>query len=178
MTRKVNLLIPALILILTMLLSGCSGVQIEEEVTKTNLHQTAENVCRGFFQALYKDDEELFRDCFYEGSIDADGVDVMGEYRQLVDPDYRFVGTLHMATRPCDDDNGLNTDTVRENIAFFNGVSEDKIDEIVLVSVKTFFEIGEEKKENKSIEIYSIVYRSEGQWYFFSMVDRTAKEAK
>lgn len=167
----------ALFLLVSILcLTACgNGVNVDEEVNKENLNISAENVCRGFFQSLYQEDSKLFEMCFYKDALDANGVDAWQEYRELVDDNAVFLGTKHIATRPCDENNNLNYDTVKSNIAFFNDVDESTIDDIVLVSVKIFFKVD---NENKSIEIYSIVYKAENAWYFFSMVDVTAKEVK
>ena len=167
----------ALFLLVSILcLTACgNGVNVDEEVNKENLNISAENVCRGFFQSLYQEDSKLFEMCFYKDALDANGVDAWQEYRELVDDNAVFLGTKYIATRPCDENNNLNYDTVKSNIAFFNDVDESTIDDIVLVSVKIFFKVD---NKNKSIEIYSIVYKAENAWYFFSMVDVTAKEVK
>ena len=179
MQQKSNLfksIVSIILLVSILCLTACGdGVRVDAEVTDENLNISAENVCRGFFQSLYKEDSKLFEKCFYKDALDANDVDAWQEYRALVDDNAVFLGTQHIATRPCNDDNDLNYDTVKSNIAFFNDVDESAIDDIVLVSVKIYFKVD---GKNKSIEIYSIVFKAENAWYFFSMVDVTAKEVK
>ena len=150
-------------------------MKVDERITTDSVHVSAENACRGFFQSLYEDDSVLFEECFYKDALDGEDADAWEMLRSNVDEDAVFVGTKHIATRPCNSDNGLDYDTVHENIAFFNDVDSETIEDIVLVSVEIFFKVD---GEYKSIEIYSIVYKAGDGWYFFSPVDVTAKKVK
>ncbi|MBO7451177.1 MAG: hypothetical protein J6U54_12510 [Clostridiales bacterium] len=170
-----NIIIISTILILSVLLSACSGVKVDERITTDSVHVSSDNACRGFFQSLYEDDSALFEECFYKDALDGEDTDAWEMLRSNVDEDAVFVGTKHIATRPCDEENGLDYDTVHENIAFFNDVDSEVIEDIVLVSVEIFFKVD---GKYKSIEIYSIVFKADGGWYFFSPVDVTAKKVK
>lgn len=173
--KKSNKLI-ALILIVVSLFSmvSCSGVKVDPEVKNDSLNSSPENVCRGFFQSLYLQDEDMFNACFYEGAIETeDYPDTYGMYQDLLDPELEFLGTKHISTRPCNIDNGYDYDVMKDNINVFNDIDENKITDIQLVNIKVFFRLGD---ENKSIELYSVVYQAEGEWYFFSIIDTTTRK--
>ena len=169
---KTIISVALVVLIIPTMLCSCSGkVSVDDLLTFSNVNDSPENVVSGFFQAIYTDDRALFQNCFYPGALDTQGVDAFAEYRKVAQ-NRKFVGTKHISTRPCDSNNGLDYNTVKDNIAFFNGVNDDLIDNIQLVSVKLFLTID---NETMYIETYSIAYRTKGKWYFFSMVDQTAR---
>ena len=161
-----------MLLALVFSIAACSGVNVDPSVKSAEVNDTPENVCRAFFQSIYTDDRLMFNKCFHNGIVNAQGEDAYAEYRKMAKETYEFLGTQYMATRPCDSDNGLDYDVVKGNISFFNDIPESTIESIKLVSVKIYFKDGE---ENKSIEIYSITYEKDNKWYFFSMVDTTAR---
>ncbi|MBO7426124.1 MAG: hypothetical protein J6U23_10630 [Clostridiales bacterium] len=173
--RRYFKVLVSVILMCTVLMCSCNRDVPDDKVTPDNLNNSAQNVCRGFFQSIYEDDMELFKKCFNDHYFDGNEEEVFKGYKDSSVSGMTFVGTKHIATRPCDENNDLNYDTVKGNIAFFHNIAEDEIKDIQLVSVKLFFE---DQGTPKTIEVYSIIYLAEQSWYFFSVVDVTAKNAK
>ena len=167
--------IVALILTCTLLLCSCNRDVPDDKVTSDNVNVSAQNVCRGFFQSIYDDDIELFKKCFNDHYFNGNEKEVFEGYKDSSVSGMTFVGTKHIATRPCDENNDLNYDTVKGNISFFHNIAEEDIKDIQLVSVKLFFD---DQGTTKTIEVYSIIYLAEQSWYFFSVVDVTAKNAE
>ena len=165
----------AVVLMCSVLLCSCKRDVPDEKVTADNLNVSAQNVCRGFFQSVYEDDLELFKKCFNDHYFDGNEEEVFNGYKDSSVSGMTFVGTKHIATRPCDENNDLNYDTVKGNISFFHNIAEEEIKDIQLVSVKLFFD---DNGTTKTIEVYSIIYLAEQAWYFFSVVDVTAKNTK
>lgn len=174
MNKVIRTIIAAILIVLMvpMVLTSCKGkVSIDDPLTFSNVNDSPENAVRGFFQSIYTDDRALFTNCFYPGALETQGVDAFTEYKKVA-KDRTFVGTKHISTRPCDSNNGLDYNTVKDNIAFFNGVKIDLIENIQLVSVKLYLTID---GETMYIETYSISYLTSGKWYYFSTVDQTAR---
>lgn len=165
----------ALVLICSILLCSCNRDVPDDKVTADNINVSAQNVCRGFFQSIYDDDIELFKKCFNDHYFDGNEEEVFEDYKNNSVSGMTFVGTKHVATRPCDENNDLDYDTVRGNISFFHNIDEEAIKDIQLVSVKIIFD---DQGTTKTIEVYSIIYLAEQAWYFFSVVDVTAKKAE
>ena len=163
-----------LILICSIFLCSCNRDVPDDKVTMENVNVSAQNVCRGFFQSIYDDDAVLFKQCFYKDYFDDNFESVFEEYKNSTASGLTFIGTQHIATRPCDENNDLDYETVKGNISYFSKVDEESIKDIQLVSVKIFLE---DEGTPKTIEVYSIVYLAEQSWYFFSVVDVTAKKA-
>lgn len=163
------------ILICSVFLCSCNRDVPDEKVTADNVNVSAQNVCRGFYQSIYEDDIELFKKCFNDHYFDGNEEEVFKGYKDSSVSGMTFLGTKHIATRPCDENNDLNYDTVKGNISFFHNMPEDEIKDIQLVSVKLFFD---DNGTTKTIEVYSIIYLAEQSWYYFSVVDVTAKKAE
>lgn len=165
----------SVILMCSVLFCSCNRDVPDDKVTTDNVNISAQNVCRGFFQSIYDDDMELFKKCFNDHYFDGNEEEVFKGYKDSSVSGMSFIGTKHIATRPCDENNDLNYDTVKGNISFFHNIAEEEIKDIQLVSVKLFFD---DQGTTKTIEVYSIIYLAEQSWYFFSVVDITAKNAK
>lgn len=175
---KSNRIIALFLLIITLMsFTSCSsaftGVSVDELVKMEEVNTSPENVCRAYFQSLYQNNQDMFFACFYEGAQNlSDNTNVFEKYQSEIDPELEFLGTKHIATRQCNDDNGYNFDDMKDNITFFNDIETSKIEDIQLVNVKVFFKLG---KEYKSLEVYSVVYRVENDWYYFTLMDNTER---
>lgn len=172
--KKVCSVFIALVMLLG--LASCSNVKIDDPVNIDNVNLSASNCCIGFVQALYENDKDLFNKCRRDFVIyDDEGIvedDVFEQYRAIIDTEYEFIGSKFITARPCDENNGYDYEDMKNSISIFNGISEDDIDEIQLVDVKTFFKDGE---RTKSIEYYSVAYRVDKDWYFFTLADTTSR---
>lgn len=175
--KKSNKFVALILLVATLIsLVACSGVSIDKEVTKEDVNSSPENVCRAFFQSLYTEDDELFTMCFYDGVLENDSnISVYDQYQTLLDPELEFLGTKHIATRPCNIDNGYDYQVMKDNISVFSEIDENLIEDIQLVNVKVFFKL---EDQNKSVELFSVVYRVGPDWYFFSIIDTTTRSTK
>lgn len=156
-------------------LTSCSGVKVDDPVTMNGLHTSPEYVCRGFVQSIFTNDEEMFYECFYDGEVIKEENDLFAEYQKMTNDGYVFLGNKFVDIRPCQSEFGYDYDNMKDNISVFNGVDESKIDDIQQVDIKTFFE---NDGHNESVEFYSIVYKAEGKWYFFSLMDVTGQKSK
>lgn len=174
--KKVCSIFIALVMLLG--LASCSNVKIDDPVTLDNVNMSPGNCCLGFIQALYENDEELFNTCrqpltMYENDELVED-DSFEQYRAILDEEYEYIGSKFIEARPCDENFGFDYADIRNSISICNGIEEKDIDEIQLVDIKTFFKDG---SKTKSIEYYSVVYRSSDKWYFFILADVTAKTA-
>ena len=172
--RKKSLLL--FILSLALLLCACTKtVRIDEAVTVSNVNLSASGAARGFIQAIFTDDRELFYAAFPRSFVDRLGdEDPLAVYSDMVDPDYEFYGTEFTASNDYTEENGYNADLMRENISFFHNVEESLITDINIVKMRVYFTSG---AEYVSTDVYVVVYKADNNWYAYELQNADAEFA-
>lgn len=166
--RKFSLLLLSLILGMS-LLCGCNnGVKLMEPLTNENVNISAANSARGYLQAVFSQDESLFKSCFppdkYETYV---GYDYFVELSSIAEESgYSFIGTRSGAVRPLDDSKGEFFDDFALRIAANQGVPVEDISDIQVVNTKVYFKL---ENKNYSNDCYVVVYKYLDYWYTFEL---------
>jgi len=157
--------------------NSVSSVDIDKKVEASYVNDASDLVSRGFIEAVFNKDEELFKKCFPDGYVDglkeSDNIDLFTEYTSILTVDGEFLGTKYKAYNEYNTDSGYDEDYMRENISLSHGLeSKDIIDQMQIVKLEVLFNID---GKNMKTEVYFLAYRVADKWYAFEMADADAE---
>lgn len=157
-----------LIVIFTFLCSCGDGVKAMERLDTVSVRVSASNSARGFLQAIFEQDEELFSRCFPDGVYEESlGSSYYDELSSIVsDSGYVFLGTRSGAVRPLDDKDSELFRDFALRISSTHDIDSDKISDIQVVNTKTYLKVND---RNYSSDCYVIVYQYDNFWYAFEL---------
>ena len=161
-----------LITVLIFCFAGCSGKKnttgYEDPVTLEQVNTEGRYVARGFLEAIFTDDRELFNKCYPDGFIDrvnmAAGSDIFEQYRSVADINAVISGTAYVDSRDATVENGFDAAMLRSKICMTSGFEYSEVGAIQIQKIKGFF-----KNDVESIDsdFYFVVYEACGNWYMF-----------
>lgn len=168
---KVRKLFTTLILsvILITSFSGCdNGVKPMDMLTKSSINISAANCARGYLQAIFTYDENLFMACFPEDAYDRfRGPEYFKSLCEITDAsEFTFLGTRNGAVRPIGEEEDTLFKDTAIRIASVHGVDENSITDIQVVNTKVYFS---SDGKNFSNDCYVMVYKSNNFWYAFEL---------
>lgn len=161
--------------------AGCDRNQItkmdvDDAVTTEDLNTSSAYVVRGFFESLFNQDRDMFEKCFpdeFIADLKADDIDMFAQYSQSLAVSGTFAGTQYLNYNELSEEGGYDDwESFRDDISTVHGIPADQISTMHIVHVKVYFV---NDGENQYIELYSIAYETEGQWYMYEIQNSDAE---
>ncbi len=178
MKRRIKIV--AAIICIGMLFSftGCSNdVTVDDEVSVENVHSDYKTISHGIVQAIFTRNEDLYRACYPESAsyiLEYNDVNELFDgYLEDFDPELTYYGVSFSANNEYSSSDGYDEDYMRTNISMLHQIDESLIEEIDIVKERVTFK--NNSGDYESSDIYMIVYKSQGAWYFFEFANSDAE---
>ena len=172
MRRLIAVLISICLIVLG--LAGCSSKQApftaEDFVTMEQLNTDSKYVARGYLEALFLNNREMFGKCFPEGYIEdmekVIGGDVFDQFANTTVLGGDFLGSASTEYRDATVNNGYDVASLRSRICRVAACEYSDIGNIRIQKVQVLFM---NSKEKKVADFYFIVYEMDGIWYMYEL---------
>ena len=161
--------------------TGCdrnavTKMDLDDPVALEDVNKSSAQVVRAHFESLYNGNREMFEKCYPEtfiSELKEEDIDLYDEYTESLVVSGTFIGTQYLKYNELSEDSGYEDyDVYLDNIAMVHGVDQSKIESMQIVAIKLYFEVD---GENKYLEVYSIAYCLEGNWYMYEIQDSSAE---
>ena len=171
--RKVFAVVLALVFGLSVF--GCSSDPYkdffcEDLVTMEQLNTDSKYVARGYLEALFLNNREMFGKCFPEGYIEdmekVIGGDVFDQFANTTVLGGDFLGSASTEYRDATVNNGYDVASLKSRICRVAACEYSDIGNIRIQKVQVLFM---NSKEKKDADFYFIVYEMDGIWYMYEL---------
>lgn len=157
-------------------LSGCKNdVSVDDSVTVDNVNSDYKTISHGIIQSIFTRDFDLMIRCYPESATfirNEDPDELFDDYLESFDPDLEYYGVSFTANNAFTVEQGYDEDYMKLNISMLHNIDEADIESIQLVKERVTFK--NDSNDYESTDIYMIVYKTGGMWYFFEFANSDA----